>query len=328
MKKVFIAGAAGGLGSTIANFLSAAGYPLTCLIRPEDNDAVLEVSREQIVRGYIEQPGAVYDALADADVAVNCAALLPNVRHLGYQAFRQVNVDGAINLLKQCQKRGTKHAILFSTISVVDHLNRHITSDQLGELAPDKDDPYQLSKVEMERAVLEMAPSFPGSISVLRPAFVYGPGNYSVWADAFKLLKASKMVLLDNGKAFFPLVFSEDVARFIRHLIEAELAPGSAHRFVLTSPQQTHMREVFDYLAELLGAPHPRTMPSKLAAMIAAIVGVLPHSLRKGRLRLLTKARVLQYSKGYDLSGVSTSPPLGFVFNTDFRSGFREMLGK
>ena len=48
--------------------------------------------------------------------------------------------------------------------------------------------------------------------------------------------------------------------------------------------------------------------------------------LRRGRLRLLTKARVQQYTRGYDLSGVMELPPLGFIPATGHRAGLAAML--
>jgi hypothetical protein len=48
--------------------------------------------------------------------------------------------------------------------------------------------------------------------------------------------------------------------------------------------------------------------------------------LRIGRLKLLTTARVRQYSRGYDLSGVLHPAPLGFVPPTSYEIGMPKML--
>jgi nucleoside-diphosphate-sugar epimerase len=326
IQRVLVTGAAGGLGSAISNLLSEAGYEVACLIRPEDSAATLKVREAHIYRGYIEDAEAVGRALEGSQAAINCAALLPGARHLGHEAFRRVNVRGALNLLAECGKQNVNRAIFFSTISVVDHIGRHITQEQLAEFAPDANDPYQHSKVEMEQLLEEKSKSYGGALVILRPAFVYGPGNFSVWSDALQLLRASKMVLLDGGKAFFPLVYSDDIARFVLHLLRTELTEPSFQRFVLASPQPTLMRDVFHYLADFMGVARPRSMPASIAWALALGAEMVPARFRKGRLKLLTKARVLQYSKGYDISGVLKSPPLGFVCGTDYKAGFTEML--
>jgi nucleoside-diphosphate-sugar epimerase len=111
----------------------------------------------------------VHRALDGATAAINCAALLPNSRHPGYEAFHGVNVAGAMNLLEQCEKRGVKLAVFFSTISVLDHLNRHITWQNIMDYSIDMNDPYQRSNVEMDVALHEASRSFSGSIVIIRP---------------------------------------------------------------------------------------------------------------------------------------------------------------
>jgi nucleoside-diphosphate-sugar epimerase len=326
IRKVLVTGAAGGLGSAISNLLSEVGYEVACLIRPEDSPALLKVPEASLHRGYIEDAEAVGRALEGAQAAINCAALLPAARHLGHEAFKRVNVRGPLNLLAECHRQNVKTAVFFSTISVVDHIGRYITPSQLAEFAPDAKDPYQRSKVEMEQLLEVESKSYPGALVILRPAFVYGPGNFSVWSDALQLLRASKMVLLDGGKAFFPLIYSEDIARFVLHLLRADLPAPSFQRFVLGSPQRTLMRDVFYHLADFMGVPRPRSMPASLAWILASVAEMMPERFRKGRLKLLTKSRVLQYSKGYDISGVLQPPPLGFVCGTDYKAGFAEMF--
>ncbi len=324
---VFIAGAAGGLGSTISNRLFAAGYKVICLVRPEDSCSRLKTPADQIFRGYIEDADIVSRLLDGVHVAINCAALLPNARDRGHEAFQKVNVDGALNLLEQCNKKSVGTAIFFSTISVVDHINRTITPERLDDFNPDPADPYQSSKVAMELALKRASPTYSGTIIVLRPAFVYGPGNYSVWAEALDLLTRSKMVLLDGGKALFPLIYSEDIARFILHLLNISFESRSYHRFILASPDRTVMRDVFDFLADELGVQRPKTFPSYIAKILAVLTAAIPAKMRSGRVKLLTRARVDQYSKGYNLSAaLQPPPPLGFVCDTDFRLGFKAML--
>jgi nucleoside-diphosphate-sugar epimerase len=325
MPTVLVTGAAGGLGSAISNQLLESGLNVKCFIRPQDSPGRLRVSGGNIVRGFIEDRDKIFQALEGVDIAINCAALLPNVRHLGYHAFRRVNVEGAVNVLSQAALRGLKLVILFSTISVVDHTDSQIRWPDIRNYVTDKNDPYLRSKVEMEQEIERVSHSYSGSVVVIRPAFVYGPGNFAVWSDAISLLKKSKMVLLDQGQAMLPVVYSEDIANFILHIIKEKL-PQGVTTTIISGRERTTMREIFDYLAVLLHARPPRTAPSWIAYALASAVEVIPERLRRGRLRLLTKHRVLQYSKGYDLSGVLDPPPFGFVCQTGYRAGFREMI--
>ena len=86
------------------------------------------------------------------------------------------------------------------------------------------------------------------------------------------------------------------------------------------------MRDVFDFIADYLHLKRPGSVPVWAMYFLASVLEWLPHSLKVGRARLLTKARVTQFSKGYDLSGVMSPPPLGFVCETRYRVGLAAML--
>src|SRR5262249_47896238 len=111
----------------------------------------------------------------------------------------------------------------------------------------------------------------------------------------------------------------------------AALINGRVHRqvdhvHILANPQQTTLREVFGFIADRLGVQPPGNVPLWAAQLAAAGVSFLPKQLRRGRLQLLTRGRVLQFSRGYDLSAVLDRPALEAVGLTDYRVGLEEML--
>ena len=79
-------------------------------------------------------------------------------------------------------------------------------------------------------------------------------------------------------------------------------------------------------MADYLGVKRPGHVPYWPVSIAASMVGFLPRELRWGRLKFLTKARVLQYSRGYDLSRVINPPPLGFMAGTRYKEGLSKML--
>jgi nucleoside-diphosphate-sugar epimerase len=296
------------------------------MVRPEDDVQRLSRVPVRLVTGRVEDPAVLAAAAKDAHAVVNCAALLPNAAHLGMDAFHRVNVDGALNVLRQARASGATRAVFFSTISVVDHVGRCITSREVDEYVDGGSDPYLVSKIEMERALRREAEGFPGQVRVLRPSFIYGPGNFAAWEDAFALLEKRKMRLPGDGHALLPLIYAEDLAAFVQQvLVEIQSRPHYGMH-VVSSPQRTTMADVFDHLADALGVARPRRVSASLLEAAARVVDRLPGALRRGRLRLLTRARVRQYTRGYDLSGVLDPPPLGFVAPTDYRVGLGRMV--
>lgn len=326
IKTVLVTGAAGGVGRTLCAVLSEEGFIVRGLVRPEDDAAGLPIDPGNLTLGYLEDPAVLDRALAGSDAVVNCAALLPNALHLGREAFRRVNVEAPLALLRKAGAAGIPMALFFSTISVVDHVTRTITPASLQDYITGAQDAYLDSKIALEKGLRELGASYGGDLGVLRPAFVYGPGNLAVWRDALRLLSSGKMRLFDNGRAALPLIYAEDIGRFVAHLLRRPGSGPSFSIYVLSDPASPTMREVFDLIADHLGVERPSSVPSWMAEAAAAAVSLLPPRLRVGRLALLTRARVLQYSRGYDLSGVLANPPLGPVPVTDYRVGLRRML--
>lgn len=320
---VLVTGAAGGLGRTVCRVLLEQGLQVRGLIRPEDDASVLPAG-VQVVRASVEDGAAVDQALDGAVAAVHCAALMPRDQELGEAAFQRVNVDAPVDLLRRASARGVRLAVFCSTISVVDHVGGHVTPATLRDYVAPGRDWYLGSKIRAEQALEREAASSKTRVAILRLAYVYGPGNGAVWSEPLRLLRAGKLILLGGGRALLPLVYADDVARFVAHLIRTPAGPG-CELHVLSSPEPTTMRQVFDRIADLLGVPRARAMPALPFRVGAALVERLPVRLRRGRLGLLTKARVRQFTRGYDLSGVRSLVPLEFV-TTPHEVGLRHML--
>src|SRR5262249_55247290 len=150
------------------------------LVRPEDDLGRVPLPRRDVTVGYVEDPDLVGASLRGADAVVNCAALLPAAVHLGPLAFPRVNVQGPLNVLEPAARGGGRRAVFSPTISAVDHVTGKVTPETLYDYIPPPHDPYLASKIASEKALRAAAPSFAGQVTILRPAFIYGPGNYAV----------------------------------------------------------------------------------------------------------------------------------------------------
>jgi nucleoside-diphosphate-sugar epimerase len=191
---------------------------------------------------------------------------------------------------------------------------------------PDRTDPYLASKVEAEKLLLGMQPDFSGQLAILRLAYVYGPGNYAVWRQPLKLLERGKLRLIGDGAAPFPLVYADDIGKYILRLLDANNQGGYESPQVLANPQPTTLRMVFDCVADYLELPRPGSVPLSIVRLAAKVAGVVPRACRRGRLEMLTDARVLQFSRGYDLSGVLNRQLMERVGVTEYREGLHRML--
>jgi nucleoside-diphosphate-sugar epimerase len=325
-QRVLVTGAAGGLGRVMCRVLQQDGFHVKGLARPEDPIGSIPLPREEIVTGYVQDAATIASAMKNVDIVVHCAALLPNALHLNEQEFQDVNVEGPLTIMRQAIAQGLSRVIFFSTISVVDHIRGKITPTKLYDFIPDPHDAYLRSKINAERRLMDLSSSFRGHLAVIRPAFIYGPGNYAVWREPLELTLKGKMRLLDGGRALLPLIYAEDIGRYVVALLGQPVPNERYDLHILSNPQRTTMGDVFGVIASHLGVAHPGSIPSLPMRAVANMLQPLPLWIRLGRLKLLTPARVQQYSQGYDLSGVLTRPLLMQMQMTDYREGLARML--
>jgi UDP-glucose 4-epimerase len=327
IKSILITGAAGGVGHRLCHVLRERGLQVRGLVRPEDDTRRLELSAEDLHVGYVQDQQTLSRALDGIDAVIHCAGLLPDaLSSAPLEAFQKVNVEGTRNVMRQAIAHRTKWVIAMSTISVVDHVTRTITPTEFFDYVPDSTDPYLASKIEAEKLLLAMRPDFSGQLAILRLAYVYGPGNYAVWRRPLELLEQGKLKLIGGGAAPFPRIYADDIGRFILTLFEGNSPGGYDGVHVLANPQPTTLRSVFDFVADSLDESRPGSVPLWATRLAANVVGVLPRPWRRGRLEMLTHARVVQFSRGYDLSGVLDRKLMERVGATDYREGLRHML--
>jgi nucleoside-diphosphate-sugar epimerase len=326
VKSVLVTGAAGGLGRTICRSLHYAGYDVTALVSPKDATASIPLNSSAVTVGYVQNVEAVAAALRGVDAVIHCAALLPNALDLGERAFVDTNVHGTAVVLRSAIEHQLRRAIFFSTINVVDHVSRTATRADLFDFVQNSSDAYIRSKISAEKFLLDHCGSFDGHLAVIRPAFIYGPGNYAVWQEPLDLIQRGKMRLLDGGTALFPLIYAEDIARYIMRMFEQPSPSTRYDLHIVSHPQRTTMREVFHFIADYLGVPRPRSTASRPLYHAAKLLQWLPSRLRVGRLKYLTRTRIALYSRGCDLSEVLDRVHLKSIQLTDYQTGLSAML--
>lgn len=326
VRKVLVTGVAGGVGRSVLAALTKHGYSVAGLARPEDNLDGIHLPHESIVRGYVEDARTVSQAIHDCDAVVNCAALLPNSLHLvDSSAFHRVNVIGSQTVLERAIEHRLRKAIFCSTISVVDHNGSHVTQETLEHYVSEPHDVYLRSKIDAEKIVRKLAGHFDGEVHIIRPSFIYGPSNFASWRDGIDLIASNKMYLIGSGEVSLPLIYADDIAEFVVVALKSECPHSSVHTHILSNPEPTTMALIFDFIADYLQVKRPRRLSYGLVRMATEIVRLLPKRMLVGRLKLLTRARVRQYSQGYDMSGVDLSP-LGFKPSTPYDVGMAKML--
>lgn len=151
-------------------------------------------------------------ALLKVEAVVHCAArvhVMQDDATNPLEVYRQVNVQGTLNLARQAAEAGVKLFVFVSSIKV----NGEVTLPGCPFTADDKPaplDPYGVSKHEAEQGLRVLSAQTGMSVVIIRPPLVYGPGVKANFASMMRWVarsvplplgsihNARSMVALDN----------------------------------------------------------------------------------------------------------------------------------
>lgn len=131
------------------------------------------------------------DCLAGVSVVIHAAARVHVMHDTSADplaSYREINVEGTLNLAKQAADAGVKRFIFISTIKV----NGENTLPGKAFCASDTSkasDPYGVSKAEAESALQALCAKTGMQFVIIRPPLVYGPGVKANFAAMLGLAK-------------------------------------------------------------------------------------------------------------------------------------------
>lgn len=211
--------------------------------------------------------------LKDVDSIVHLAARV-HVMHdksgdpLG--AFRAVNVDVTLNLARQAVVCGVKRFVFVSSVKV----NGEETTDKPFTVfdVPAPIDPYGISKMEAERALLALSDATGLEVVIVRPPLVYGPG---VRANFLRLMRLVSMGVplplgaIHNRRSMVALDNLVDL------LIVCAQHPAAAGQiFMVSDESDMSISELLRMLAGAMGRrSHLLPLPAGIIAGAAALFG-------------------------------------------------------
>ena len=208
--RVLITGATGFVGKAVTARLKAAGWK----VRPVGRHEIGEIHRGTDWRQALNGCAAVVHLAARVHVMTNDPTE-------GEAAFKEVNLHGTANLVRQAAEAGLKRFVFMSTIKVLGESGEDVAPDD----APSPYDAYAVSKTEAEAAIRDLAG--PMDHAILRPPLVYGPGVKANFERLMRWVEAGRPLPFGLVRNKRSLIHVDNLADAVRHALTG--TPGTYH---------------------------------------------------------------------------------------------------
>ena len=252
MRRTLVTGATGFVGSQVVEELLARGESVRGLVRDPAKAARLRERGVDVIVGDIRDPDALSLAVESIDVVHHCAAAVGG-RYTGRQIW-ETNLGGVRLLLEQARTAGVRRVVLLSSVNVLGTANL----DPATEYLPCRrsHDPAADVKIEMERLALEAALGAGPQVVILRPGFIYGPGDPGNLPRIMRALRRGKFAYIGSRDHVIPIVHVGDVVQAM--LLAAQVPTANGRIYQITDGSRTTIGQFIDQLADLLECPRPR----------------------------------------------------------------------
>ncbi|WP_158548567.1 NAD(P)-dependent oxidoreductase [Blastococcus sp. TF02A-26] len=221
---VLVTGAGGFLGRRVVAALRDRGLTARALVRRPDDD--LAAMGAEVVVGDLRRP--VSPALFDGvETVVHLAAVVagsPGAQFTG-------TVTATEHLLAAMAGSGVSRLVLCSSFSVYDWSEVSGSLDEDSPLEADLHtrDGYTAAKLWQERVCRRAAVGAPWTLTVLRPGFVWGPGNDWVWGVG---VRARDTTVVVGSRKPLPLTHVDNCADAFATVVCDPRADGGTYNVV------------------------------------------------------------------------------------------------
>ncbi len=307
MKRVFITGVNGFIGSNLAKKLIEKGIVVSGLVRKTSDlsfvkglDITLHygdiTDSSSLDRGWLEKVDTVFHV---AGLAADWGT---------YDKFYKINVEGTRNVATMASKAGVKRFVYISTVAFHGFGKTNIKEDD--PIAP-KLIPYARTKWLAEQWLWQFAEDTSMEITAIRPGNVFGPNDRTFMLKYLEAMERGKFAQINHGKA-------KTCPTFIYNLVDAVMlaathpqAPNEA--FIVTDGLDITWNSFNRLLAKEMGIKLKNTsLPYPVAMAVAKLYFGIHEILGLKTEPFLTPYRINNGGKDYHFSIEKIQSVLGF----------------
>lgn len=260
--RFLITGAAGFLGSALANGLVAEGHEVRGVDDLSAGDASTLVPEVNFVRGDINDRPKLWTLLQDVDCVFHLAARVSVPESVLYpREYEQVNVGGTVTLMEAMRDVGVRRVILASSAAIYGDQPEQPLQEGM---RPNPSSPYAVSKLSAEYYVRTIGALAGIEAVCLRVFNAYGPGQHLPPAHApvipsflRQAVTNGTIVVHGDGLQTRDYVYVDDVVR----AMAAAATARDVDRLVINvgSGRETSVRDLVRLVTETTGG-HPEVV--------------------------------------------------------------------
>jgi UDP-glucose 4-epimerase len=273
-----ITGAAGFLGSNLANYLVREGHQVRGLDDLSAGDPEALAAQVLFTRGDVNDRPKLWTLLQDVDCVYHLAARVSVPESVLYpREYNATNVGGTVSLMEAMRDVGVRRVVFISSGAVYGDQG---AQPLLEDAPPNPRSPYAVSKLAAEYYVRTIGDLWGIETVILRVFNAFGPGQHLPPSHApvipnylRQTLRGGTVVMHGDGSQTRDYVYVDDV---VSAMISAATAPGINHQIInVGSGKETSIRDLVRLVMEVTGVKvealmNPRNDPG-VSRMCASI---------------------------------------------------------
>jgi nucleoside-diphosphate-sugar epimerase len=266
--KVFITGATGFIGGTVARRLRDRGDDVVCLVRSPEKAGKLTALGCEIVGGDLNDRDVLRRSMEGCDAVIHAAAMyevgIPKSEHA---AMRAANVVGTENALGAAKEAEIPKVVYVSTCGIFGNTHHQIVDESYEHPGEEFTSYYEQTKLEAHKVAKRLIDDGLPCV-IVQPGGVYGPGDTSSIGVLLDQFLSGKMPLIPFPELGICLAHVEDTAEGILLALDKGAA---GETYVIAGPATT-VREAIGIVAEVTDRKPPkRALPTGLMKALIPI---------------------------------------------------------
>lgn len=238
---ILVTGGTGFIGKHFVSKLIETGDNVTLLVRNINKGKKIFGNKVNYIVGDICDKNALDGCCNDIDVVYHMVAKVGNdlSNSKSYEEFFRINVDGTKNIVFEAQKAKVKKFIYVSSIAAMG-IVKESPINELSKCNPIL--PYQLSKFDAEKFLLEEYRKSNFPVIILRPTKVYGAGEpeYSM-LQQLKICKKGICLIIGKSENYISNVHIND---FVEALNLAKVNGTIGEIYIVSGKNSINAKEI------------------------------------------------------------------------------------